>query len=49
MVVVGIMVADIYDESCIRKTVESGQNRRTEKREIITLEEFAAVQEIIMK
>lgn len=49
LVVVGIMVKNVYDESCIRKTVESGQNRRTEKREIIMLEEFTAVQEIVMK
>ena len=45
----GIMVSDAYEEIHTRKAVESGQNGRIEKREIITPEEFAAVQAIIMK
>lgn len=45
----GIMVSDVYEEIHIRKTVVSGQSGRIEKSEIITPEEFAAVQAIIMK
>ena len=43
------MVSDAYEEIHTRTAVESGQNGRIEKREIITPEEFAAVQAIIMK
>lgn len=41
--------SNAYEEIHTRKMVESGQNVRIEKREIITPEEFVAVQAIIMK
>lgn len=45
----GVMVADVYEEMVAHKTAESNENQTAEKRDIITPEEFAAAQAILMK